>query len=133
MAIAQISSYEAPGMQVFTESPRISIFLDWDENSSKAFKEVLEAKKELLLRYLLDIDVECNYINIHTGAYMFTEKIPSVYVNGRLISCGRPPTKEEIIQAVLEMDNSHDTSEATMLVTQKENEPPMNSAVMLEI
>ncbi|MGC8752510.1 MAG: hypothetical protein ACP5RO_03085 [Fervidicoccaceae archaeon] len=132
MSLVQSLSVGSRWTEVKNDSPKISIFLDWDESSSETIKEVLEAKKELLLKYLIDVEIESNYVNINTGAYLFSERIPSVYVNGRLISSGRSPKKEEILEAILEIRESLPITEGILMTTQKENEPPLNSAVMLE-
>jgi len=116
-------------------TPKIFAVLDWSEMSSEALREVLEIKKELMTKFLINVEIESTYVNIINTyiepTYSF-ESLPCLYVNGRLLSCGKLPAKEEIIQAVLEFDESESELDLPVNLFIRENEPPMNSAVMLE-
>ncbi len=112
---------------------KISIIMDWGDLSSDALKKVLEVKKELLIDYLIDVDVESTYININSGAFVLSEEIPSIYVNGRLLATGRSPSREEIIKAVLETEEVAPKTSRYLLVHARDNDPPLNSAMLAQI
>ncbi|MEM0021123.1 MAG: hypothetical protein QXT69_02375 [Fervidicoccaceae archaeon] len=114
-------------------SPKIAIIMDWSEASSQALMTVLEAKKKLLISYLIDVEVESTYINLSAGSFPLTSEIPSIYVNGRLIASGKPPSEEDILQAVLGMDEAMSDPNEFIISQIKDSEPPMSSAAHVEI
>jgi len=77
----------------------ITIYGSLDPDTEEAIANAREAARRLREEYGVDVIVAPSIVYWGSG-HMF-ETTPAVYVNGRLLARGRPPTVEEIVEAVV--------------------------------
>ncbi len=107
------------------------MILDWSRESSLLIKNVIEARRRLLLDYLYEVDVE--RIELGERAYSgFSERTPPLlYYNGRLVSSGKAPTPEEIVNIILDEDQQVNSNPREFELECPEKRPTFGSVAII--
>jgi hypothetical protein len=88
-----------------TTAPQNKLFLvlDWSRESAVLLKNVIEARKRLLMEYMYDVEVD--HV-VQWGEKELGDRMdyPLLYYNGELVSQGEALNPEDIVNIVLDYD-----------------------------
>jgi hypothetical protein len=82
---------------------KLFLVLDWSRESAALLKNVIEARKRLLIEYMYDVEVD--HV-VQWGERELGERMeyPLLYYNGELVSEGEVLNPEDIVNIVLDYD-----------------------------
>ncbi len=83
----------------------VLLVLDWSSESSCALQNFIEARKKLLMDYMLDVSY--SVIELENANLKLRDKKPPIMViNGKVVFENRVPSIDEIIRAILYEDHT---------------------------
>ncbi len=88
-----------------TSNIAVLLVLDWSSESSCALQNFIEARKKLLMDYMLDVSysiIELENANLKLRDH----RPPIMVINGRIVFENRVPSIDEIIRAILYEDHT---------------------------
>lgn len=87
--------------EVDMDRVQVILYLDFSEESDKALRIVFQVAEELIAKNIF-VEVE----PIHMWSFnlfdSFTPDLPQIFINGKLMFIGRAPSKDELINAILD-------------------------------
>lgn len=79
----------------------VEIQLDFSEESDKTLRTLFEVAEEMLDKYNIWVEIIPVHLWFTDPLESELADLPKVFINGRLRFIGRPPSKKEIIEAIL--------------------------------
>lgn len=110
---------------------KMTVIYGYGDESAKIYKSLIDARKLLFTKYMIDIDIEEYHVGIYNtyGIYELEDETPLIFLNGKLIAKGRSLTVEEIIDSVL-FENYSDEQDAKLkLISFEKNDPSFGASM----